>query len=42
MLIWKHKYYLPTGDNFVVFGKSTGAIGKVVFNRVKRGGVDVS
>ena len=38
---WKHKYSLPSGGNFVVFGNSTGKIGKVVINGVKRGGVDV-
>ena len=39
---WKHKYYLPSGGNFVVFGNSTGKTGKVVINGVKRGGVDVA
>ena len=39
---WKHKYYLPSGGNCVVFGNSTGKIGKVVINGVKRGGVDVA
>ena len=34
--------FLPTGGNLVVFCNSTGAIGTVVFNRVKRGGVDVA
>ena len=34
---WKHKYYLPSGGNCVVFGNSTGGRGKVVINRVKRG-----
>ena len=42
LLTRKHKYYLPTGGNSVVFGNSTGAIGKVVINGVKRGGVDVA
>ena len=37
LLTCKHKYYLPTGGNFVVFCNSTGAIDKVVFNFVKRG-----
>ena len=41
MLTWKHKYYLPTGGNSVVFGNSTGASGKVLINGVKQGGVDV-
>ena len=39
---WKHKYSLPSGGNCVVFGNSTGKIGKVVINGVKRGGVDVA
>ena len=38
---WKHKYSLPSGGNCVVFGQSTGKIGKLVINGVKRGGVDV-
>ena len=42
MLTWKHKYYLPTGGNSVVFGNSTGAIDKAVINGVKLGGVDVA
>ena len=42
MLTRKHKYSLPTGGRLVVFCNSTGAIGKVVFNGVKRGGVDVA
>ena len=42
LLNWKHKYYLPTGVNCVVFGNSTGKIGKVVINGVKQGGVDVA
>ena len=33
---------LPSGGNCVVFGHSTGKIGKVVINCVKRGGVDVA
>ena len=37
-----HKYYLPSGVNCVVFGNSTGKIGKVLINGVKRGGVDVA
>ena len=39
---WKHKYSLPSGGKCVVFGHSTGKIGKVVINGVKRGGVDVA
>ena len=39
---WKHKYYLPSGGTCVVFGNSTGKIGKVVINGVKRGGVDAA
>ena len=31
---WKQKYSLPSGDNCVVFGNSTGKIGKVVINGV--------
>ena len=42
LLIWKHKHYLPTGGNLVVLCNSTGAIGSVVFNGVKLGGVDVA
>ena len=42
LFIWKHKYYLPTGGNLVVVCNSTGAIGRVVFNGVKQGGVDVA
>ena len=42
MLTWKHKYSLPTGSNLFVLGNSTGAIGKVVVNAVKRGSVDVA
>ena len=42
MLTWKHKYYLPTGGNSVAFVNSTGAIGKVVINGVKLGGLDMS
>ena len=42
LLIWKHKYYLPTGVNLVFFCHSTGAIGKFAFNRVKQGGVDIA
>ena len=38
----KHKYSLPSGGNCVVIGNSTGKIGKVVINGVKRGGVDVA
>ena len=38
----KHKYYLPTGGNYIVFVNSIGARGTVVINGVKRGGVDVS
>ena len=39
---WKHKYSLPSGGNYVVFGNSTGTIGKVLINGVKGGGVDVA
>ena len=42
LLTWKHKYYLPTGCNYVAFVKSKGARGKVVINGVKRGGLDVA
>ena len=42
LLTWKHKYYLPTRGNYVVFINSTGVRGKVVINGVKRGGVDVA
>ena len=42
LLTWKQKYSLPTGGNSVVFGNSTGAIGKVVINGVKLGGADVA
>ena len=38
---WKHKYYLPSGGNWIVFGNSTGKIGKAVINGVKREDVDV-
>ena len=41
LLSWKHKYYLPTGGNYVVFVNSTGARGKLVINGVKQGSVDV-
>ena len=41
LFIWKHKYSLPVGCNLVVVCNSTGAIGGVVFNGVKRGDVDV-
>ena len=39
---WKHKYYLPSGGECVVFGNSTGERVKVVINGVKRGGVYVA
>ena len=42
MLTWKHKYYLPTGGNSVVFGNLSGARGKIAINGVKRGGVYVA
>ena len=42
LLTWKHKYSLPTGDNYVDFVNSTGTRGKLVINGVKRGGVDVA
>ena len=42
LLIWKHKYSLPTGESSVVFGNSTCARGKVVINGVKQGGVYVA
>ena len=38
MLIWKHKFSLPTGGNYVVFVNSTVARGTVVINGVKQGG----
>ena len=34
-LIWKHKYYLPSGVLFFVLCNSTGAIDSAVFNGVK-------
>ena len=42
LFIWKQKYYLPAGGNWVVVCNSTGAIGSLVFNGVKRGGADVA
>ena len=42
LLTCKHKYYLPTGGNCVVFVNSTGARGKVVINSVKQGSVYVA
>ena len=39
---WKHKYYLLTGGNCVVFDNSKGERGKVVINGFKRGDVDVA
>ena len=42
MLTWKHKHSLPTGDNYVVFGNSTGARVKELINGVKRGGIYVA
>ena len=42
LLICKHKHYSPTRGNLVVVCNSTGAIGIVVFNGVKQGGVDVA
>ena len=42
LLTWKHRYYLPTRGNSVVFVNSTGAIGKVVVNGLNWGGVDVA
>ena len=42
MLTWKHKHSLPTGDNYVVFGNSTGARVKELINAVKRGGIYVA
>ena len=42
LLTRKHKYYLPTGGNTVVFVNSTGARGKVVINGVKWGILDVA
>ena len=42
LFIWKHKYSLPDGGNCFVVCNSTGTIGSVVFNGVKRGGVDVA
>ena len=42
LLTRKHKYYLPTRGNYVVFVNSIGARGKVVINGVKRVVVDVA
>ena len=42
LLTWKHKYSLPTGGNYVIFGNSTGTRGKVVINGVKRGSLYVA
>ena len=42
LFIWKQKYSLPTGGNCFVLCNSTDAIGSVVINGVKRGGVDVA
>ena len=42
LLTWKQKYSLPTVGNYVVFGNSTGARGKLLINGVKQGGVDVA
>ena len=42
MLNRKHKYYLPTRGNSLVFGHSTGEIGSVVFDGVNQGVVDVA
>ena len=42
MLIWKHKYSLPSRGNLVVLCNSTSTIVSVVFNGVKLGGVDVA
>ena len=42
LLIRKHKYYLSAGGNCFVLCYSTGEIGSVVFNGVKRGGIDVA
>ena len=42
LLTCKHKYSSPTGGNSVAFCNVTGAIGKVVFNGVKQGGLDVA
>ena len=36
MSTWKYKYSLPIGGNCVIFGNSTGKIGKVVINGVKQ------
>ena len=41
-LIWKQKYYLPAGGNCFVVCNSTGSIGSVAFNGVKRVFVNVS
>ena len=35
LLTWKHKYFLPTGGNYIVVVHSTGTRGKVVINGVK-------
>ena len=42
LFIWKHNYSLPDGRNLVVVCNSTGSIGSVMLNVVKRGGVDVA
>ena len=42
LLTWKHKYYLTTEDNCVVFGNSKGTRGTVLINGVKQGGVNVA
>ena len=42
LLIWKQKYSLPAGGNVLVLCNSTGAIGSVVFNGFKQGGVNVA
>ena len=42
LLICKHKYSLPVRGDYFVLCNSTGAIGSVVFNSVKQGGVFVA
>ena len=39
---WKHKYYLTSEGECVVFGTAIGKRGKVVIIGVKQGGVDLS
>ena len=41
-LIWKHKYYLPAGNNLVGVCILTDEIGSVAFNDVNWAGVEVA